>query len=191
MELTGLRMIRPWLGSRAVSALTCASLPPGHWSWCFNAEAGHSGKEPTLRQTGARHPQTAVLRAVSTLSKIRYRQRFVMESQTGMSPKLSPEPLKMSLPSINCHDSKTNGRSLNVCASPPPSWFFPQLPVSLFSLHPRRPPPPRLQGHSGHSDLIRLCPGEAAPLHTDRWGWRRFDKCQGLKRLLPDWSELE
>lgn len=121
MESIGLQTTRPQRCSRAVSALTCVSPLPGHWSWCLIVEAGYSGQEQTLRQTGARHPQTAVLRAVSVLSKIRYRQRFVMESQTGMSPKLSPEPLKMSLPSINCHDSKTNGHSLSTGASPSPS----------------------------------------------------------------------
>lgn len=63
-----------------------------------------------------------------------------MESQAGMSPKLSPEPLKMSLPSINCHDSKTNGHALNICSSPPPSWSF-SISLSLLSPYSLRVPP--------------------------------------------------
>lgn len=140
MECIRLWKTRLWLCTKAFSALMCQSPRRGHWLWCRSAQAGQSRREPLLQQTGARHPQTAVLWAVSTLSKIRYRQRFVMESQTGMSPKLSPEPLKMSLPSINCHDSKTNGRSLNICSSPPPSWFFPYLPVSPFLPSPAESP---------------------------------------------------
>lgn len=141
--------------------MTCAPTAPHHtqWPWCLGAEAGHS-----LHHTGARLPHTTVLRAVSTLSRIRCTQRFVMGSQTGMSPKLSPEPLKMSLPSINCHDSKTNGRSLKVC-SPRPPFVILSPPPSLSFLPSIQggPPPDCLQGCAGHSDLIGLHPGEADP----------------------------
>lgn len=82
-----------------------------------------------------------------------------MESQIGMSPKLSPAPLKMSLPSINCCDSKTNGCSQSLCSS----FLLPQdpLPVALPpSLHTPLASLSSLSlgtGPSGHADLIRVC----------------------------------
>lgn len=90
----------------------------GPWPQCTDAYAGQKQRARVSdREELSFSRQSVSLQADSTLTKIRYRQRFVMESQTGMSPKLSPEPLKMSLPSINCHDSKTNGCSLSPCSS--------------------------------------------------------------------------
>ena len=119
-----------------------------------------------------------------------------MGSPTGMSPMLSPEPLKMSLPSINCCDSKTNGRSLNTCSPPPASWS---------SLHaPSQPPPLCRQGPLGHPDLIRLCParrphrtvtdeGEGGLINVGGWrgcslidqSWSNFPAVKGLCTSRP------
>lgn len=113
-----------------------------------------------------------------------------MGSQTGMSPKLSPEPLKMSLPSINCHDSKTNGHSLSIRSFPPLSGSSPYLPISPF---PQLPQSPFLcVSRDPRGILTRLdCARRGGPLppHTDRWGRRKLDKCQRLKTPFPDWSE--
>lgn len=119
-----------------------------------------------------------------------------MGSPTGMSPMLSPEPLKMSLPSINCCDSKTNGRSLNTGSPPPASWS---------SLHaPSQPPPLCRQGPLGHPDLIRLCParrphrtvtdeGEGGLINVGGWrgcslidqSWSNFPAVKGLCTSHP------
>lgn len=104
---------------------TSLGIGPGVWVARLRAKQV-AAEPPTLPTLWA-----AVLLTVSTLSKISYRQRSVMESQTGMSPKLPPESLKMSLPGINCHDSKINGRSRSICSS---SLFF--MIVSLASCLP-------------------------------------------------------
>lgn len=88
-----------------------------------------------------------------------------MGSQAGMCPKLS-------LPSINCQDSKAKGQPLNMC-SPLPSQD--PLLISLLPA-PTEPFPLYLQGPPGHSDLIRLSQAGEPP-HSDRWGGRRFEEC--------------
>lgn len=128
-----------------------------------------------------------------------------MESQTGMSPKLSPESLKMSLPGINCTIAKQTG-VLWTFALP----LLPRdpLPTSLSPLSPDslrpRPPPLGLRGPSGHSNLIRLCPGrqphctltdegEGGLINVRGWrdcslidqSWSNFPVVRGLSASHP------
>lgn len=122
--------------------------------------------------------QAASLRAVSTLAKIRYRQRFVIESQIGMSPKLSPAPLKMSLPSINCCDSKTNGSSLSLCFS---LLLQEPLPMAV------SPPPP---APSAHSFLIAQLSVSGDPRDMLTWlecAWLGSPTAQWQMRVKEVW----
>lgn len=79
-----------------------------------------------------------------------------MESQIGMSPKLSPAPLKMLLPRINCCDSKTKRWPQSLYFS----FLLPQDPFPWLCLPLHTPSASRSSlslGTLRHADLIRVC----------------------------------